>query len=113
MTLEKKTNTWTSKDTFNIVSGKSLAEAGGVELIAVAIAIGEDTSNETGESVKTGYLLDAENNMYTTVSKTARQQLEALIDMFNEAPNELIRLKVCLQQCKNNKQREFVYFDML
>lgn len=110
MTISNKTETFTTKHQFNIVKGKSLAECVGKTLKLEAIAIGEDISNDTGEMVKTGYIVDVDGSIYTTVSKTARQQLEALIEMPDFQEFELL---VCSSKCKNDPKREFVYFDML
>lgn len=112
MEITKQTSTWTAKDAFNVVKGKSLADCARKEMNVAAIAIGKDRSNDTGENVLTGYIRDDKGNIYTTVSKTARQQLDALIDMM-DGGEEMFTVKVCKQVCKNDKKREFVYFDML
>lgn len=112
MKIEKKTKNWGSKETFNLVKAKSIAGFGDAKLSIVSAAIGENMSNETGEVVLTGYIYDADGNCYTTISKTCRQQLEALIDMIDEDGNP-INVQVCLQSCKQDARRQFVYLDMI
>lgn len=111
MKIEKKTKTWEAKDTFNIIKGTSLADAVGKTITVNAALIGEDVSNDTGEIVQTGYVSTHDGEIYNTISKTARQQLEALCDMIDEEGR--IDLKICAQKCKNDAKREFVYFEMI
>lgn len=112
MKIEKKTKNWGSKETFNLVKGKSIADYAGKNMTISAVAIGEDVSNEDGTIVKTGYIYNTDGECYTTVSKTCRQQLDALIDMLDDDGNS-IEVQVCSQQCKGNQQRQFVYLDMI
>ena len=111
MKATKTTDTWTSKDTFNTVKSKSLADCDNQTITIAAIAIGNDISNEDGRTVEAGYIRSADGQMFNTISKTALQQLDALIDMMEEG--EEFTVKICRQKCKNDKKREFVYFDML
>lgn len=111
MKIEKKSSSWSAKDTFNIIKGTSLADAVGSTLEISAAVIGEDLSNDTGEIVNTGYIKTTDGTIYNTISKTARQQLDALCDMIDD--EGAITVKVCNQKCKNDQRREFVYFEMV
>lgn len=111
MTIEKKTKTWSAKDTFNIIKGTAIADAIGSTIEVVAIAIGEDFSNDTGEMVKTGYIKTTDDSIYNTISKTIRQQLDALCDMIDGEGSISVQIKS--QKCKNDAKREFVYLEMV
>lgn len=112
MKIENKSETFTAKHVFNLVKGKSMADAVGSTVEVVAACVGEDISNDTGELVKTGYIVTAAGEIYNTISKTARQQIDAMCDMLNE-DDEPISVKICDQKCKNDKKRSFVFLEMV
>ena len=101
---------FTNKDVFNITGAESLESIKGSTIKVVGGALGLDVSHETGE-VATGYLKDSEGNIYSTISPTAQQSIEALIDMFADGEAKEVTIKVNTR--KSNAGREFIVLTML
>lgn len=111
MYLTNKTKTWSAKDAFMAVKSNALSDYVGIIVTVQAVAIGTDVSADTGKEMRVGYIRAHEEElgtiMLSTISRTAIDQLEALIEM-NE---ENIKLEICEQACKKDDKNKFVYFD--
>lgn len=101
---------FTAKDVFNIRAAQKLDSAKGKVLKVVGCATGNDVSGETGELVNTGYL-KTEEGMYSTISKTAIDSIDALIDCFADNGGEPIEIKVGTG--RSNAGREFIVLTMI
>lgn len=118
MKLAKKTTTWSARAAFMAIKSVPLSDAVGVDIKVVSIATGTDLSADSGQEIATGYLLGTIldggkecTQMFSTISKTAISQLDALIDMEREEGNLDFIVTVCEQQCKKDQKQSFIYLD--
>lgn len=105
------TSSWSAMDTFKAIKSTALAETVGRSFTVEAIAVGTDISAEDGKEIKAGYLRDSDGIMYSTVSKTTIQQLEALIELIES--NGAMAVKVMEQTCKKDTKNSFIYLDLV
>lgn len=99
------------KDAFNITGAETLDSVKGSVIAVVGAALGLDVSHETGEEVATGYLKAEDGAIYSTISPTAQQSIDALIDLIADAPNTKVDIKVNTR--KSNAGREFIVLTMM
>lgn len=100
-----------AKDVFNIVGAETLDSVKGSVIKVVGAALGLDVSHDTGEEVATGYLKAENGAIYSTISPTAQQSIDALIDMFADEPNTGVDIKVNTRM--SNAGREFIVLTMM
>ena len=108
--IEKSIN-FSSKDNFNIVGAATLESVKGSVIDVIGCAIGCDVSHETGEEISTGYLKDIDGNIYSTVSNTAMQSIDALIDIITSEPDKSVEIQVNSQKSKSG--RDFIVLTMV
>lgn len=113
MKINMKTNTWNAKDNFKAIKSLPVSESVGKSVMVEAIAVGTDFSQDDHKEIATGYFRatsqDGASNIYSTISKTTIQQLEALIEM-DEFP---CTVQICEQKCKKDNKQAFVYLDLI
>lgn len=100
-----------AKDVFNITGAETLDSVKGSTIRVVGAALGLDVSHDTGEEVATGYLKAEDGAIYSTISPTAQQSIDALIVVFNDEPNTPVDIKVNTR--KSNAGREFIVLTMV
>ena len=100
-----------AKDVFNITGAETLDSVKGSVIKVVGAALGLDVSHDTGEEVSTGYLKAENGEIYSTISPTAQQSIDALIEMFVDEPDAVVEIKVNTR--KSNAGREFIVLTMM
>ena len=100
-----------ARDVFNITGAETLDSVKGSVIKVVGAALGLDVSHDTGEEVSTGYLKAQDGSIYSTISPTAQQSIEALIDIFEAESDAVIDIKVNTR--KSNAGREFIVLTMM
>lgn len=100
-TIFKQTSNITAVDRFNIKMCKSLQTVVGETLTVSKAAIGED-ANKDGEVVQTGCII-TDKGAYGTISATAMDLIDSLIDMLEEV-GEPITVKVEARKTQNNRE---------
>lgn len=101
---------FTSKDNFNVRGAMKLESAKGQTLTVLGCATGNDVSGETGEIVETGYLKTTAG-MFSTISKTAIDGINALIDCFADMEEDSIDITV--ETRTSNAGRAFIVLTMI
>lgn len=104
----RQTSNINAKDKFNMKMCKSLQTASGKTLIVSKAAIGED-SDQNGEVVNTGVII-TDDGAYGTISATAIELIDALIDMLEESDNEPINVAVSTR--KANSGRDYIVLEI-
>lgn len=99
-----------AKDVFNITGAETLDSVKGSVIRVVGAALGLDVSYDTGEEVATGYLKAENGEIYSTISPTAQQSIDALIDLLSDDPTP-VEIKVNTR--KSNAGREFIVLTMM
>lgn len=99
------------RDMFNIVGADTLEKVKGQVIKVVGVALGTDVSHDTGEVVPTGYLKDADGNIYSTISPTAQQSIELLGDLLVDEPDVVLDVKVATK--KSNAGRDFIVLTLV
>lgn len=99
------------KDVFNITGAETLDSVKGSIITVCGAALGLDVSHDTGEEVATGYLKAVDGTIYSTISPTAQQSIDALIDMFADDSSCKVDIKVNTR--KSNAGREFIVLTMM
>ena len=99
-----------AKDVFNITGAETLDSVKGSVIRVVGAALGLDVSYDTGEEVVTGYLKAENGEIYSTISPTAQQSIDALIDLLSDDPTP-VEIKVNTR--KSNAGREFIVLTMM
>ena len=97
---------FSKKDAFNILGAVTMDKIKGSTLNVVGAALGTDTSHETGEVIATGYIKTDDGKIYSTISPTAQQAIEALIDLLNDEDGKPIAFTV--ETRKSNSGRDFI-----
>lgn len=100
-TIIKQTSNITSVDNFNMKMCKSLQTAVGRSLTVTKAAIGEDTDKD-GVVVQTACIITDEG-AYGTISATAMDLIDSLIDMLEEI-GEPITVRVEARKTQNNRE---------
>lgn len=100
-TIFKQTNNITAVDKFNMKMCKSLQTAVGETLTVTKAAIGEDADKD-GEVVQTACII-TDKGAYGTISATAMDLVDSLIDMLEEV-GEPITVKVESRKTQNNRE---------
>lgn len=108
-TIERTTNNWTRRDSFNTAICGSLQDVKG-EATVKACAIGTDISVETGETVSTGTISTIEHGYLSCISKTAIQQIESLIDIINDEGDVRVKIDKRPNRAGN---REFITIELV
>lgn len=96
----KQTSNLTSVDKFNMKVCKSLQTAVGESLIISKAVLGYD-SDKDGEQITTACII-TDNGTYGTISATAIDLIDSLIDMLEET-NEPIRAHIESRKTQNNR----------
>lgn len=112
MKILAKTESWSAKDNFKAIKSRPVSESIGMEVKVQAIAVGTDFSNDDQKEIATGYfraIIGDKTEIFSTISKTTIQQLEALIEMGEDSYSILI----CEQKCKKDSKQTFVYLDLV
>lgn len=99
-----------AKDVFNITGAETLDSVKGSVIRVVGAALGLDVSHDTGEEVATGYLKAENGKIYSTISPTAQQSIDALIDLLSDDPTP-VDIKVNTR--KSNAGRDFIVLTMM
>lgn len=100
-TIFKQTSNITAVDKFNMKICKSLHTAVGKSLTVTKAAIGEDADKD-GEVVQTACIITDES-AYGTISATAIDLVDSLIDMLEEI-GEPITVRVESRKTQNNRE---------
>lgn len=100
-TIFKQTNNLTAVDKFNMKMCKSLQTAVGETLIVTKAAIGEDVDKD-GEVVQAASII-TDKGVYGTISPTAMDLVDSLIDMLEEL-DQPITVKVESRKTQNNRE---------
>lgn len=100
-TIFKQTSNITAVDKFNMKMCKSLQTAVGKTLTVTKAAIGEDAGKD-GEVVQTACIITDEG-AYGTISATAMDLVDSLIDMLEEI-GEPITVRVEARKTQNNRE---------
>jgi len=109
-TITLRTPDFSKKDEFNIKAGAhSLKDAIGQVIVVNAACVGTDT-NDKGETVSAGAILSDEGEAYTTISATAIDLIESLIDMLTDDSTP-IKVKVDSRKSKND--RDFIVMSIV
>ena len=94
------------KDVFNIIGAVTMDKVKGTRIEAIGAALGTDISHETGEVVPTGYIKATDGKIYSTISPTAHQSIEALIDLLADEGGKPIAINV--ETRRSNSGRDFI-----
>lgn len=90
-TIINSTN-WTTKDTFNSRTSISLQDLTAEDVINVrGAAIAESPDVETGEIKRVGMLVSHDGAVYATISGTAIELVECIIDMLTDGEEVSVR----------------------
>lgn len=100
-TIFKQTSNITAVDRFNMKMCKSLQTAVGQSLTVTKAAIGEDADKD-GDVVQTACIITNEGT-YGTISATAMDLIDSLIDMLEEI-GEPITVRVETRKTQNNRE---------
>ena len=100
-TIFKQTSNITAVDKFNMKMCKSLQTAVGKSLTVTKAAIGEDADKD-GVVVQTACIITNEG-VYGTISTTAMDLVDSLIDMLEEN-GEPITVRVEARKTQNNRE---------
>lgn len=113
MKITMKTNSWSAKDNFKAIKSLPVSESINERVVMEAVAVGTDFSQDDQKEIATGYfratMADGTSHIFSTISKTTIQQLEALIEM-DEFP---CTVQICEQRCKKDNKQAFVYLDLI
>lgn len=99
-----------AKDIFNITGAETLDSVKGSTIRVVGAALGLDVSHDTGEEVSTGYLKAEDGAIYSTISPTAQQSIDSLIELLGDDPTP-VDIKVNTRM--SNAGREFIVLTMM
>lgn len=99
-----QTTNFTAVDKFNIKMATSLKDASGKTLVVTKACYGEDVDQD-GQVVMAGALITTEG-AFATISGTAVELIQSLIEMFEENNNEPINVTVNMK--KGNAGREYI-----
>ena len=95
------------KDVFNIIGAVTMNKVErNTRIEAIGAALGTDISNETGEVVPTGYIKTTDGKIYSTISPTAQQSIEALIDLLADEGGKPIAINI--ETRRSNSGRDFI-----
>lgn len=113
-----KSFNFTKKDEMNSVSATPIQKVKGETLTVKGAAISEKPDKDTGEVVKVGYLSTTDRGMLCTISGTALQGIDLLIDYMTECAADLPEGQEETEQVKvhaekANSGREFVTLEIL
>lgn len=111
LTINATSKNFTKKDAFNIIGAVTIDKVKGTHINVVGAALGTDVSYDSGEEVSTGYLKSADGTIYSTISPTAQQSIEQLIDMLDDVDGEPIEIAV--QTRKSNAGRDFIVLTLV
>ena len=100
-TIFKQTSNITAVDKFNMKMCQSLQTVVGETVIVSKAAIGEDVDKD-GEVVQTASII-TDKGVYGTISPTAMDLVDSLIDMLEEV-GEPITVKVESRKTQNNRE---------
>lgn len=108
----KATENFSVKDKFNIKAGaQSLKVAVGETLTVKSACIGTD-ANQDGEQVSAGAIITTDNKAYTTISATAVDLIDSLIDLLNDdsVPDEI---NILVESRKSNSGRDYLVMSLV
>lgn len=113
-----KSFNFTKKDEMNSVSATPIQKVKGETLTVKGAAISEKVDKDTGETIKVGYLSTTTHGMLCTISGTALQGIDLLIDFMTECAASLPgdqaeEEQVKVHAEKANSGREFVTLEIL
>lgn len=100
-TIFKQTSNFTAVDKFNIKMAKSLKDAADKILTVSKAVIGED-ADQDGQVVQAGALV-TDDGAYATISSTAVELIDALIDIMTDNDNQPIKVKVEMRKANNGR----------
>lgn len=113
-----KSFNFTKKDEMNSVSATPIQKIKGETVTVKGAAISEKVDADTGEAIKVGYLSTTSHGMLCTISNTALQGIDLLIDYMTDCAGDLDEGSEEIEQVKihaekANSGREFVTLEIL
>lgn len=106
----KRSKKWTTVDSFNTVKSKPISEEVGKTFKVRAVSLGEDVDRETGDVRLAANMVMDSGEMFSSISKTVIEQLDALVDIL--ASEDTVEIQVCCQPCKNT-DANYIYLDLV
>lgn len=111
---------FTKKDEMNSVSATPIQKVKGETVTVKGAAISEKVDADTGEQIRVGYLSTTTHGMLCTISNTALQGIDLLIDYMTdcaadipEGSDEQEQEQVKIHAEKANSGREFITLEIL
>ena len=101
---------FSSKDQLNAIAALPLQSIKGNTITLTGIAV-DNRPDRDGQIVTIGYIKDADNNIYTTISDTVIRGLQALVEYMSEESLDEVDVKIATKKSKNN--REFYILELV
>ena len=106
-TIRNNTGNWTKRDSFNAKACMSLKDVAGKTLTVKKCAIGTDI-DENNEEIDTATLV-CEEGTFGTISATAIDMCDDLIDMIND--DGALKIKVNMRKANNG--RDYIVLELV
>lgn len=108
--ITKATSNITNKDKFNMKMCNPLKDLAGSTVELAKAAIGKDVSSESGEVVETGVIITADGTVYGTISRTAIDLIDAIIDLHEDEPDSTMNIRIVTR--KSNANRDYLVLEI-